>query len=68
VQWSKLAAASGEPWLSYFAPEEMAAHLKQMGFEKIKHFGPEQAYERHLLRRSDGLRLPAYFHMINAAV
>jgi methyltransferase (TIGR00027 family) len=62
------AAAAGEPWLSFFEPEEMEAHLKQMGFGKIHHFGPEQASERYLLGRADGLRLPAYFHMINAVV
>lgn len=63
-----LAAAAGEPWLSFFAPDEMETHLKQMGFAKIHHFGPEQATERYLLGRTDGLRLPAYFHMINAVV
>ena len=63
-----LAAAAGEPWLSFFEPGEMEKHLKQMGFGIIHHFGPEQASERYLLGRTDGLRLPAYFHMINAAV
>jgi methyltransferase (TIGR00027 family) len=63
-----LAAEAGEPWLSFFEPEEMEKHLKQIGFGKIHHFGPEQASKRYLLGRTDGLRLPAYFHMINAVV
>jgi methyltransferase (TIGR00027 family) len=63
-----LAAAAGEPWLSFFEPDEMETHLKRMGFTKIHHFGPQQASERYLLGRTDGLRLPAYFHMINAVV
>jgi methyltransferase (TIGR00027 family) len=63
-----LAAAAGEPWLSFFDPDEMETHLKRMGFTKIHHFGPQQASERYLLARTDGLRLPAYFHMINAVV
>jgi methyltransferase (TIGR00027 family) len=62
------AAAVGEPWLSFFDPEELEAHLREMGFRKIHHFGPQQASERYLLGRTDGLRLPAYFHMINAVV
>lgn len=63
-----LAAAVGEPWLSFFEPEEMEGHLARMGFAEIHHFGPEQANERYLLGRADGLRVPAYFHMINAVV
>ena len=62
------AAAAGEPWLSFFEPGEMEAHLRQRGFGRIRHFGPEQAHERYLAGRADGLRLPAYFHMINAVV
>jgi hypothetical protein len=62
------AAAVGEPWLSFFEPEELEAHLKQMGFVKVVHFGPRQATERYLLSRTDGLRIPAYFHMINVSV
>ena len=63
-----LAAEAGEPWLSFFEPEEMEKHLKQMGFGIIHHLGPEQASKRYLLGRADGLRLPAYFHMVNAVV
>jgi methyltransferase (TIGR00027 family) len=62
------AVAVGEPWLSFFEPEETEAHLRQMGFEKVRRFGPQQATERYLLGRPDGLQVPAYFHMMNASV
>ena len=62
------AAAAGEPWLSFFEPEELEAHLRQMGFAEVVHFGPQQAYERYLLGRSDGLGVPSYFCMINARI
>jgi methyltransferase (TIGR00027 family) len=62
------AAAIGEPWLSFFEPEELEAHLKRIGFGKVLHFGPQQATERYLLGRSDGLSLPAYFRMITAGI
>ena len=62
------AAAAGEPWLSFFEPEELEESLRHMGFRKVLHFGPQQADERYLCCRSDGLTLPAYFHMINASV
>jgi len=61
-------AAVGEPWLSFFTPEELEVHLKQVGFKKVIHFGPHNATERYLTGRSDQLRLPAYFHMIDARV
>jgi len=62
------AAAVGEPWLSFFEPGDLEAHLRQMGFGKVFHFGPQQATERYLLGRTDGLRPPAYFRMISAQV
>ena len=54
----------GEPWLSYFEPLEMERHLRDAGFRGIVHFGDQEATERYLRGRSDGLRLPAHFHMI----
>jgi methyltransferase (TIGR00027 family) len=62
------AAGGGEPWLSFFEPGELERSLGPMGFRQIFHFGPEQAFQRYLLNRTDGLRLPAYFHMIRARV
>jgi methyltransferase (TIGR00027 family) len=58
----------GEPWLSFFEPEDFEFHLKQIGFQEIVHFGSQQAAERYLLWRRDGLTLPAYFRMIKARV
>ena len=62
------AAQVGEPWLSFFVPAEMESKLKQLGFSNIIQFGAEQATERYLSGRKDGLRIPAYFHMISACV
>lgn len=61
-------AAVGEPWLSFFTPEELEVHLKQVGFKEVVHFGPHDATQRYLTGRSDQLRLPHYFHMIDARV
>jgi hypothetical protein len=41
-----LATAVGEPWLSFFEPEEMETYLKETGFGKVHHFGPEQRTKR----------------------
>jgi len=58
----------GEPWRSYFLPAEFERYLREVGFGSISHFGSEQASSRYLRNRSDGLRLPAYFHMITAGI
>jgi methyltransferase (TIGR00027 family) len=62
------AASMGEPWLSFFDPEDLETNMTEIGFEQIVHFGSEEATERYLLGRSDGLRLPDYFRMIKACV
>ena len=61
-------AAVGEPWLSFFTPEELEVHLKQLGFKEVIHFGPHNATERYLTGRGDQLRLPAHFYVIDARV
>lgn len=62
------AASMGEPWLSFFDPEDLETNMTEIGFEQIVHFGSEEATERYLIDRSDGLRLPGYFRMIKACV
>lgn len=62
------AAQVGEPWLSFFEPAEMESNLKRLGYANIVQFGAQQATERYLLGRRDGLRIPAYFQMISACV
>ena len=60
------ASTSREPWLSFYEPAEMERVLVDAGFRDIVHLGTEDATERYLRGRADGLRLPAYFQMIKA--
>jgi hypothetical protein len=60
------ASTSQEPWLSFYQPADMARVLVDAGFRDIVHFGAQDATERYLRGRADGLRLPAYFQMIKA--
>ena len=48
-------AEVGEPWLSRFHPADLASQLRQMGFSEVVHLTPEQAHERYLKNRRDGL-------------
>ena len=54
--------------VEFFEPGDLEKCLESMGFQQIFHFGPEQAFQRYLRNRTDGLRLPAYFRMIKARI
>ncbi|MGA9311780.1 MAG: SAM-dependent methyltransferase [Pseudonocardiaceae bacterium] len=51
-----LAAAHGEPWLSFFSPTEMAALLDSCGFAVIAQVAQRDQVDAALWNRSDGLR------------
>ena len=48
-------AEVGEPWLSRFDPSGLASLLRRFGFSEVAHLTAEQAYERYLQGRRDGL-------------
>jgi methyltransferase (TIGR00027 family) len=62
------AAAIGEPWLSRFIPEELAAKLATMGFSRVVHLSPEEANRRYFTNRSDGLNAAFAEQMMRAKV
>jgi methyltransferase (TIGR00027 family) len=49
------AAASGEPWLTFFSPTEMAELLNQCGFNVIEQVGQQQWIDATLWERFDDL-------------
>jgi methyltransferase (TIGR00027 family) len=48
-------AEVGEPWISRFHPAGLTSLLRRMGFAEVVHFTPEQAHDRYLKNRDDGL-------------
>ena len=40
-------AAAGEPWLTYFAPDELAGDLRGLGFTEIEDLGPAEIAARY---------------------
>jgi methyltransferase (TIGR00027 family) len=65
---SARAASVGEPWLSFFEPQEMIALMEQAGFVDVSCFGPEDAARTYLADRRDGLRMPGYSRLIRGCV
>jgi methyltransferase (TIGR00027 family) len=57
----------GEPWLSYYEPNELQQLLKVSGFVHIVHFSPALAVERYFSGRSDGLTHSGAYHLMNAS-
>jgi methyltransferase (TIGR00027 family) len=62
---AEMAAAVGEPWISYFEPEEIAAKLAGAGFSDVYLLAPDLARARYF-ERGDGLPLPARTSIVSA--
>ena len=49
-------AASGTPFISFFAPEEMQTLAREVGFREARHVSAAELNERYFADRTDGLR------------
>jgi methyltransferase (TIGR00027 family) len=61
-------AEHGEPWKSFFHPEDLAARLRKLGFSKIVDYGAAELNERYLAGRDDDLRKSGISHLMFATV
>ncbi|HEY3595713.1 MAG TPA: class I SAM-dependent methyltransferase [Polyangiaceae bacterium] len=52
----KGARASGTPFISFFAPDEIVAFARECGFRDARHVSASMLTERYFADRSDGLR------------
>lgn len=52
----RAAAASGTPFISLYAPEEMLAAARAAGFRDVRHVSTADLIERYFSDRADGLR------------
>lgn len=50
------ARASGTPFISYYAPDEILAMARDAGFATVQHVTADDYAERYFANRSDGLR------------
>jgi methyltransferase (TIGR00027 family) len=63
-----VAAEQGEPWLSFFAPDSMAALLASLGLQTVEQVCPRDMVDPALWRRSDALRPAALSRVVRARV
>ena len=60
-------AERGEPWLSFFAPDDIAVLLAERGYRTVANLGQREALDADLWQRADALR-PARLSMVVHAV
>lgn len=61
---AKAAAERGEPWISFFAPDELIRKVETCGFRLLECFRPADSIQRYFTGRSDGLRVPDGEHLL----
>jgi len=57
---SDRAAELGEPWQTFFSPEELKAKLISRGFSSVQMLEPEDAWRKYYSGRTDGLPAPRH--------
>jgi methyltransferase (TIGR00027 family) len=62
------AAARGEPWQTFFEPDELVSQLQKLGFTRVEHFSPGEANIRYFAGRGDGLHAPGVEHVMLAHI
>jgi methyltransferase (TIGR00027 family) len=61
-------ASVGEPWISYFTPEELGAMLRSLGFSDASFLSREEAERRYYANRTDGFPVPLRVSIVTARV
>jgi len=62
------AAALGEPWLSYFEPEQLDAKLRAFGFSNVYFLTPAESRKKYFEGRTDGLEAPRRISIAGATI
>lgn len=61
-------ASIGEPWISFFTPEEVEAMLRSLGFSDASFLSREEAERRYYANRTDGFTPPPRVSIVAASV
>ena len=59
-------AAAGEPWITHFDPDELAAGLRDLGFTEIEDLGPDKLAARFFGAPADAAPRGAGPHVVRA--
>jgi methyltransferase (TIGR00027 family) len=67
-QTMQMTAALGEPWVTFFRPDELRARLHGLGFARVSHLSAQEANVRYFAGRRDGMQTLPYIDFICATV
>jgi methyltransferase (TIGR00027 family) len=67
-QLAQDSASGGEPWVSYFTPEEFEEMLRSLGFSDVSLLSREEAVRRYYADRTDGFEAPPRVSIAAASV
>jgi methyltransferase (TIGR00027 family) len=67
-QLAQGSASGGEPWISYFTPEEFEEMLRSLGFSDVSFLSREEAERRYYANRTDGFEAPPRVSVVAASV
>lgn len=66
--WASKVSKAGEPWISNFDAEALAADLLSVGFSHASSFGASEANERYFTGRTDGFRVAGSGRIMKASI
>lgn len=61
-------ASVGEPFVTYFEPDELEAKLRSIGFSQVEFLSSAEAEERYFRQRPKGLRVPKRTGLVSAVL
>jgi len=61
-------AAIGEPWKTFFKPDELARLIRSLGFTDLEDLGRDEINARYFAGRKDGLRVGEAAHLATAFI
>ena len=61
-------AAIGEPWKTFFKPDELARLIRSLGFTDLEDLGRDEINARYFAGRNDGLRVGEAAHLATAFI
>ena len=65
---SQRVAAIGEPWKTFFSPDDLRALLLRCGFRQVRDYDPAELNQLYFAGRKDRLRIGEMMHIAVAAV
>jgi methyltransferase (TIGR00027 family) len=68
ARFAEIAAAAGEPWITYFDPDDLIAKVRALGFSAAEMLDPAEAATRYFTARKDDLPPPRRRSIVSAVV